>query len=204
MKLIFVFTFLWILFPLSSLLADSPLTSTGFSSAYQNEAIVQQAGQAEGLLNLELLEYLSGDHPIEIKMAVINQLGWSIDGKSNASIYVDYLQRLKNYKDEKELMKKGSADELLCVAYLKALDNYFKVDDALHFAELAVKKNSTSFTFRIIHAIIKAQKAMENDWCAVFKATDAVRNDSSLNGDMRVEAIAVIFEYMDLYREYCK
>ena len=185
--------------------ADSPLTSTGFSSAYQNEAIVIAASEAEGILNLELMEYLADkSRPVDIKMAVINRLSWSMDGKTNSNTFFDYLQKHKGYKSENDFRKNGSGDELLCMAYLKAMDNYFVVDDALKYAELAVEKNKGSYTFNIIAALIKAQKVFDSDWCEVYKTTNNVRTDNSLNSDMNEEAKAIIFEYMDLYSSYCK
>jgi hypothetical protein len=185
--------------------ADSPITSTGFSSAYQSEAIVIKASNAKGLLNKELMEYLADkSKPIAIKMAVINQLSWDMEGKTNGKTFFEYLQKTKGYTDENDLQKKGSGDELLCMAYLKVMDNYFVVDDALMYAELAVERNKESYTFNIIAALIKAQKVFDSDWCQVYKSTDKVRTNNSLNIDMNSEAITIIFDYMDLYKSYCK
>jgi hypothetical protein len=89
------------------------------------------------------------------------------------------------------------------MAYLKAMDNYFEVDEAIVYAEKAVSKNPKSFTYNIICALIKAQKAMDGDWCMVFKITDRVRKDKSLQMDMKQEAFNIIFEYMDLYQDDC-
>ena len=61
-----------------------------------------------------------------------------------------------------------------------------------------------SYTFNIITALIKAQKAFDTDWCKVYILTDNVRKDKSLIGDMDIKAIAIIFDYMDLYKEDCK
>lgn len=186
--------------------ADSPITSTGFSVAYEDETMVQIARNSGGLLTDELMQYLANDmNPIDVKMAVINELGWDFNGKTNTATFIQYLKTTKKYKDDKVLKKKASGDVLLCLAYLKAMDNYFDVKEAVVYADLAIKKNKNSYTFQIITAIIKAQAAFDNDWCKVFQLTDSVRNNASnLKMDMRTKAIDIIFEYMDLYGDSCK
>ncbi|MFH2144028.1 MAG: hypothetical protein ABIJ97_16505 [Bacteroidota bacterium] len=185
--------------------ADSPITSTQFSVAYRNEGIVKTASESNGILTDELMEYLTNTrNPVDVKMAVINELSWNIDGKSNADRFLDYVMKNKNYADENVFIKKGEGDELLCLAYLKAMDNYFDVSDAYKYAQYALKKKPKSYTFNIITAIIKAQKEFDTNWCNVYKATDKVRNNSRLKKDMNKEAIAIIFEYMDLYNDSCK
>ena len=195
-------SFFWI--SCHSLFADSPLTSTDFCQAYQKEKMVIRAASTDGVLTNHLIKFLLAEKkPIAVKMAVINQLGWSLDGKQNASIFYDYLQEHKGYKGKDDLLKKAGAAELLCLAYLQAMDNYFEVDEAIVYAETAVSKNPKSFTYNMICALIKAQQAMDVDWCAVFKLTDRVRKDKSLQMDMNQEAVNIIFEYMDLYKDDC-
>ena len=64
--------------------ADSPITSTDISSSYQDVAIVQTAKSAQGALTDELMAYLADEsNPIDVKMAVINQLGWDFDGRGH-------------------------------------------------------------------------------------------------------------------------
>ncbi|HNZ41823.1 MAG TPA: hypothetical protein PLI16_00440 [Bacteroidales bacterium] len=201
-KYLLLLSFLWI--SCNPLFADSPLTSTDFYKAYQHEKMVVRAAATDGVLTNQLIKFLlAKKKPIAVKMAVINRLGWSLDGKQNASVFFDYLQEHKGYKGTDDLLKRAGASELLCMAYLKAMDNYFEVDEAIVYAEKAVSKNPKSFTYNIICALIKAQKAMDGDWCMVFKITDRVRKDKSLQMDMKQEAFNIIFEYMDLYQDDC-
>lgn len=187
-------------------LADSPITSTGFSAVYEDENMVQLARKSEGLLTDELMQYLANDsNPIDVKMAVINELGWDFNGKKNTATFIAYLKKTKKFKDDKTLKKKASGDVLLCLAYLKAMDDYFDVKEAVVYADLALKKNQNSYTFQIIAGIIKAQAAFDSDWCKVFQLTDNVRQKATtLKMDMRSEAINIIFEYMDLYADSCQ
>lgn len=185
-------------------LSDSPLTSTNFSISYQNEEIVIRASKTNGKLTKELIEYLiNKSNPVDLKMALINQLGWDDKGKKNSNIFWSYIRLTNNYKSEEEFCNKGNADELICFAYLKAIDNYFEVDKALKISEIALTKNTNSYTFHIISALIRSQKYLNNDWCEVYKSTDSVRKNTNLNKDLRDEAISVIFDYMDNYGKYC-
>lgn len=189
----------------SNAFADSPITSTKIADAYLDEPIVAAAANANGVIDDELMEYLSSEfNPVDVKMAVINKLGWKISGQNNSKLYIEYLMKEGGYSSEKKLLKKGSADELLSVAYLKAMDNYFEVDEALKYAERAVKKNRVSRTFQLISSLIKAQKAMDSNWCAVYQITDGVRKNKRLMNDMRTKAVDIIYDYMDIYGESCE
>jgi len=55
----------------------------------------------------------------------------------------------------------------------------------------------------MVWALIHAQQAIDSDWCEVYKLTDRVRENKELVQDMKEEAIAIIFEYMDLYQDNC-
>ncbi len=202
-KILFVFLLVVTSF-LPQLKADSPLTSTNFCTAYQHEGVVVYASKTKGILTPEIIQYLMAKKkPIDVKMAVINQLGWNMDGKNNADIFLAYLLEKKKYKDLEDFTENGKDYELLCFAYLKALDNYFEVGEAFYFAQKALYKNQKSYTFNIIYGLINAQREFDNDWCEVYQTTDRVRKDSTLNLDMQDDAKKIIFEYMDMYAEYC-
>jgi hypothetical protein len=184
-----------------NLLAGSPLTSTNIHEAYKDSAIIQLALKTEGKLTVALMNYLSDTKkPIELKIALINALGWDFNGKNNSTLFYEYLKENQNLKDINET----SADILICYAYLKALDNYFDVDDAIKFAQKAKLKKKNSYTINIICALIEAQKARGSDWCEVYNLTNNVRINDALQIDMKEDAIKIIFEYMDLYKDYCK
>lgn len=187
-----------------NLFADSPLTSTAISEAYKNEKIVQQAAAAEGVLNTKLMKYLSKRRkPIALKIALINELGWKLGGKNNAALFWAYLQKKYKYKDMEDFLKRADGNTLICMAYLKALDDYQEVSEAIKIAQKAKSKNKDSYTINIICALIEAQKAQDSDWCKCYTLTNEVRKNKALTRDMNEEAIKIIFEYMDLYKEYC-
>ncbi|MBV7276709.1 cell wall-binding repeat-containing protein [Clostridium sp. PL3] len=179
--------------------ADSPLTSTNFYKAYTDVNIVKKA-EEKGIINQEIANYLhSSTNPIDVKAAVINALGWNFDGKSNAKSYVSLIYS----KDIDKLdMQSLSGDELFCISYMMALDNYFDVNKAESLMEKAYEKNRTSFTIAIVRSIIKGQASMSGDWGMVWTNTESVLNDKTLVKEMRQGAIDIIVEYMKLYEKY--
>ncbi len=73
---------LMILFTSYQASADSPLTSTEIYKAYDKLPIIQLAGNSKGLLTEELIKYLADNgNPTDVKIALINRLGWDIKGK---------------------------------------------------------------------------------------------------------------------------
>jgi|GEM_PF-422054 len=187
----------------NSLFADSPITSTDIYSGYKNEPIVAEAIN-NSILTEKLLEYLvSPQNPIAVKIAVINALGWDINGKNNADVFFQYLNKTNTYKSIADFMQKADGELLICMAYLKVMDDYFDVNEAVSMAQKAKSKSPKSYTVNIVCALIEAQKAMSSDWCEVYQFTDRVRENKSLNDDMNETAKARIFGYMDGYGKYC-
>jgi hypothetical protein len=193
------------LFTSLQIFADSPITSTPFSTAYSQEKIIQTTIKAKGIITQEIIDYLTKKgNPIELKMAVINQLGWQEKVKDNAVVFYRAINFKYRYKSEEEFKQKGDGDELLSYAYLKAMDDYQEVTPALKFAEAALEKNPKSLTYNLIAGLIKAQKAMDSDWCEVYKITDSIQQNSELTIDIKSEATQIIYKYMDGYKEFCK
>ena len=176
--------------------ADSPITSTPFSLAYSDYQIIMNASEANGVLNDQLIEYiLRDDVAVDIKMAVINKLSWDIEGKNNSKLFLNYLIENSLYKNEKQFRSLASGDELLAYAYLLAMDDYFDVEKAVEYADLAITRSPNSITYIMIEALIKAQHGIWSKWCSVYEL-----NDEDANWDMKDDALRIIFRYMNLYR----
>jgi hypothetical protein len=188
----------------TQLFADSPLTSTVISNAYKSLKPVKTALKSNGKISPKTMHYLADNKiSIEKRIAVINALGWNINGQNNASVFFDFLKNEFQYNDIEDLLNKADADIIICLAYLKAMDNYFEVDEAIKYAKLAKEKKKESYTVNIICAIIESQKEMTGDWCKVYQFTNDVRNKSGLKSDMKAGAVKIIFDYMDLYKSSC-
>ena len=67
--------------------ADSPLTSTNFSQAYDTHPMVEMAAGIEpgDFIPTTILNFLCDkDSPIDVRLAVINKLGWKFEGNNMA------------------------------------------------------------------------------------------------------------------------
>ena len=185
--------------------ADSPLTSTEFYKAYEKLSIIQLASKSNGLLTKELIKYLADkDNPTDVKIAIINRLGWDTKGKTNASILIKYLKSKYGFKTTAELKTGLSASDLICIGYLKSMDNYFGTKEALTYASAAQVKEPKSYTINIIQRLIKAQEYLYKSYCQVFKIVNEVRTTESITMDFNKEASDIIFEYINRYEKYCK
>ena len=136
-------------------------------------------------------------------MALINRLGWNLKGKNNASLFIRYIQKKGLYTTELELKDKCTSHELLCIAYLKAMDNYFDVKKALVYSKLAVAIEPKSYTVQLINALITAQTFSYNDWCRIYEVVENIRIDKSLTIDFNANATTIILEYINIYKKYC-
>jgi len=184
--------------------ADSPITATDFYEAYMDVKMVERA-HLEGVMGLEIAEFLtSPENPIDVKAAVINALSWRFDGKNNAELYAYYLALLYHVSVTELDTEFLSADEVFCMGYLTAMDDYFHPEKALPLLEEAHKMMKDSFTVSIILSLARGQKVMDYDWCEVWRLTEEVLKNKELKQDLRPEATKMIVDYMVLYKEYCK
>ena len=178
--------------------ADSPLTSTPISDAYKDMDMVVKAGEKHKVTG-EIAKFLLSDaNSIDEKAAVINAIGWDINGTSHAEQFCErvFKKSLKNIK-----IDDLDGDALFCIGYLQALDDYFNPGKALPYLKAAQKKNDESLTVALILALVKAQDIMDKgDWCKMWDITRRVLDDKSLYQDMRDGAKKIIKDYMILYK----
>ena len=183
--------------------ADSPLTSTHFADAYSDHPMVQMASEEmQGNIPTSLLNFLADKNaPIDVRLAVINKLGWNFDGTSTGDQLGHYLMGRLGAKNEAKLAKKLDAGTLAVYAYAKAMSDYFNVTAASELGHKAVKKNKKkSFSVALISALIDAQVYLDSDWSKVYQVVADVLNDGSLHLDMRLEAIDNIMDYIGMYK----
>jgi hypothetical protein len=81
---------------ITNVFADTPLTETSFYKAYLDVPMVEKAIQSKGIINNEILVYLCDSNPLDLKIAVINALGWN-HKKSNSTSYLNFVLKTKKY-----------------------------------------------------------------------------------------------------------
>jgi hypothetical protein len=190
--------------------ADSPLTYTNFYKAYLDIPLVLNATQSKGVMTKDMLEYLTKDaNPIDIKLAIINAIGWDHKNK-NSSTFLNYVIKKKRYKSEfgynnyNILNYYGTPEEQIYYAYLRALENFFDINSAFQMSESAVRK-SKSYSVNMIHLLIKAQGLFDlNESCYAAKNFFVLKNKIGFVSDMRFDADKFVFEYMNGLGADCK
>lgn len=202
MRSLFLLVSFLLVFPFANQ-ADSPLTSTPFHTAYSSIKIVQYASE-HPVLDKKIAKYLIKDkNPLHIKAAVINAMGWDFDGKQNAELLLEYLARARGIDGQNKDFSKLNPTDLFCMGYCMAMDNYFEVDDAASILALAGTKMPNNFTVHFIHSLVIAQIAMEVDFCDVWRLVAEVEENKTLERSMMPEAIAIVMDYIGLYKEEC-
>ena len=114
-----LFAVLALVFMCTAAWADSPLTSTHFADAYSDHPMVQMASEEmQGDLPTTLLNFLaSKNEPVDVRLAVINKLGWNFDGTSMGAQLGEYLMGRYKVKNEAKLAKKLDAGTMAVYAY---------------------------------------------------------------------------------------
>lgn len=185
-------------------LADSPLTSTHFASIYFDYPIIKQAYD-DGELSTEMADFLSDtSNTPGAKAALVNGLGWDFNGKNNSEIYLEYLMEKYMEHREKELLDTLLPDELMSLAYMQALDDYFDVSSSKPIIDKALDHNPNSLTYLVIAALIKGQLSFDKDWCNIWKSFEAVLEKDEKNWDIRPKALYPIIDYLILYKSDCE
>ena len=208
-------TLLLILFTLSinTVFADSPLTSTDFYKAYLDVPLVQEASLSKGRITNEMMEYIDDDaNPLDVKLAIINAIGWERKGMMVSKLFFLYVKKKKNYHenfgefyDYMSFKWYATRDELICYSYMRAMDNYFDVVEAYDVAYEASQKYPNSFAVTMIYNLIKAQGLTSfGETCYMSKLFLSLKDNPKLKMDMRKESMSYVFEYMTTVGENCK
>ena len=180
--------------------ADSPITSTPFYQAYYDGGVVTYAA-GKKVMDNTIADYLANDNnPIDVRMAVINAMGWDINGRNNTELYLTQVYEGKSSFNMKDL----SAEQKLVIGYMTIMDNYFKPDAGLPYLEAALKEMPDSKTANIIYSLAKGQEVMDKDFCEVWKVYDSSVNKSGLNSDFSLAGELIVADYINIYKESCK
>jgi len=173
--------------------------------------MVQEASLSKGRITNEMMEYIDDDtNPLEIKLAIINAIGWDHKGMMVSKMYFMFVMNKKKYQTDFggeffAFKWNATRDELICYSYMKALDNYFDVVDAFEMAGEAVRKYPDSFAVNMIYNLIKSQGLTAfGEYCYASKLILTLKDNPKLKMDMRKESMIYVFEYMTSVSVNCK
>ena len=193
-------------------LADSPITSADLSTAYDSMNIPEIIDARAGVLTPELAAKLTGSElNLGIKIAIASALGWSIDGKNNAAVFLQALEA----KYGARLYAQGAstvvdvtipnADELVILGYLSVLDNYFNPILGIGYLDAAEIRLPDSLAVALVRGLVRAQLALSFDWCQAWKSVaQPITEPRAYSQDLAPGAVDIVADYMKSYQDYCR
>lgn len=193
--------------------ADSALTSTEFYKAYLDVPIVKAAAERPHHLSEAAKAYLFNEaNPLDVKLALINAVGWEFEGLTAYKDYLNYcIQHFPKKKygiapgkrvTQQDVFKHASPEQKAVLVYLSAMSNYFNttaMGKMVHMAMTTPRTDKQSFMLAI--GLVAAQIALDGDWAEVYPTVYDCVNSPEIK-DMRPEAIDIVMEYINEYEKY--
>ena len=212
-KLVFI---IGLLFLSNTSLADSPLTSTPFWQAYEEEKEIEYT-QKNGL-DKKVLKMLTGTKiTCDVKLAIINSFGWESGYTETFENYLlekregltrDVFKYLKSdsedMPEETDQTLLMTTDDLVCWSYLRAMDNYNTPQYSMKGAFLAYWRDQKNMSAGIVWCLVTSQLAMMGDWCMIYKSAQQYIVEAEYERNIfKEDAVTIIMEYMNLYEQDC-
>ena len=197
--------------------ADSPLTSTEFYEAYMDIPLVQKAHKNPGKISDEAKEYLYDEkNPLDVKLAIINAIGWNFDRHYAYFDYMDYSkQKFPKKKHgfpstytvtQDDIYNFASPEQKAVLIYLTAMADYFDTEFLRRILRNYMPSeqllNTQSFNLAISLAL--AQILLDRgDWCEVYNVVNTMFVNADIK-DVRPQAVNIIMDYINWYKKYCQ
>ena len=196
---------------LSFLYSDSPITSTIFYDNYLDVDVIRDASENQ-ILSQEACVYLSNNKiPIENKIALINAISWTFPKEGgnyldNFKLYTNFLNEKYGTKFSLDTELPYSNSELLSLAYLRAMGDYFNMEIPNKILEQVHGDIKKSISFNIIRTLVSCQVLLNDmdNWCQIWKDYDLVISNKNFVMDMKKKSIDDITSYIIAYKHNCK
>ena len=194
--------------------ADSALTSTEFYKAYLDMPIVKAAAERPHHLSEAAKAYLFDEaNPLDVKLALINAVGWEIEGLTAYKDYLNYcIQHFPKRQygiapgkrvTQQDVFKHASPEQKAVLVYLSAMNYYSDTASVYGLMEEAMQTpltNKQSFMLPMGLVVAHTASAM-NDLGNIYPALNYYVN-SPENKDMRPKAIEIVMAYANRYKSY--
>jgi hypothetical protein len=207
-------------------LADSPLTSTFFASAYNDVPIIKslliEREKSESnafriqASHLRFFDDISVS--LDQKVALVNAFGWG--DTINTEVFIAHI--MKKYSigrdvidgamtlpSQEDLDLPNSArvlsfDDMIILGYIQIMGDYFQPLRGFRFLTHAATNNEASEASVWIFGLMCAQIYMDMDWCKVYTSMVEVRDNYDYTTNLlRADAKTAIFDYIGIYQEMC-
>ena len=194
--------------------ADSALTDTEFYKAYLDVPIVKAAADQPNVLSEEAKAYLFDEaNPLDVKLALINAVGWKFEGLTTYGEYIEYC--IQHFPKKKygiapgkrvtiqDIYKNASCEQMATLVYLYAMNYYSDTASVYGLMENAMQTpltNKQSFMLPMGLVVAHTASAM-NDLGNIYPALNYYVNSPEIK-DMRPKAIDLVMEYINEYKKY--
>ena len=140
---------------------------------------------------------------VEQRLCVVNYIGWNNDGQHHFEELVDHYVKVQRYSSAKQAFAAMDGAMLTVFAYVRAMDDYYVVDDALRLADEAVRRSPVSRAAAMVQALIRGQQLTDDmtRWNDIYTACHRVETNAKLNHDLSPAAVNAIMEYINGYAE---
>ena len=194
--------------------ADSALTDTEFYKAYLDIPIVKAAAERPHPLPEAAKAYLFDEaNPLDVKLALINAVGWEFEGLTAYKDYLNYcIQHFPKSKyglapgkrvTIQDIYKNASCEQMAALVYLYAMNYYSDTESVYGLMENAMQTpltNKQSFMLPMGLVVAHTASAM-NDLGNIYPAINYYVNSPEIK-DMRPKAIEIVMAYANRYRSY--
>lgn len=181
--------------------ADCIMNSTEFYKAYLDIPLVKQAHQNSNEFTVAHKEYLMNEsNPMDIRMAIVNAFQFDHEGDYYRE-FLDYLKNKTNSSSDEEVLQNASAERLVTLAYLKAMQDLDIEDEVMGLLNMAKQlPHEQTLSFCLPQVIMMTM------WMDFNGQSDQIYplvENVILNcpyQDMRPDAIGYYMEYMNYYK----
>jgi hypothetical protein len=185
--------------------SGTPVTDIVFYQSYLDFKIVEKAANT-GVLDEEISKYLLDEKiALDLKAAIINALSWEILGKNNAAFFKQQLAKKYSKAIFSDVnVYSLSPSDLMCLAYLIVMDDYFSAEKALFYITEAKKKTRDNYTINLVFLIIKAQVEYKNNKCTIWQDYQRFLKSKNSWDPILPEEQSKIETYFIQFEKFCE
>jgi hypothetical protein len=185
--------------------ADSPLTSIEIWRVFPNNSEVQKALKTKKLDNSAIKLILNEENSLELRICVINALGWNIKSeKTNSDKLLKAILKKYNVHSINELNVKKYSEIISCYSYVYAMNNYFNVSKILPITIKAVSLDPENMAVNYVYSLIRSQHYLiSKQWCNLYLTFENFKKKNFKSKNIDKSLTNLTYRYINGYRKSC-
>lgn len=185
--------------------ADSPLTSIEIWRTFPENLEIQKTLKTKKISNSTIEFILNETNSLQIRICVINALGWNMNSnKYNSRKLLKAILEKYRVKSIDKLNEKKNAEILSCYSYLYAMDNYLNMGKILSCTRQAVALDPENKAVSYVYSLIQSQNYfLTKDWCKLYLTFENFKKKEFSFKNIDNNLIKLTSDYIDVYNKYC-